>query len=250
MEQYNQLPKHIAIVMDGNGRWAKRRLMQRIAGHRVGAKAVRSAIAYCVEHQIEVLTLFALSVENFLNRPQAEVRFLLSLFSDLLVTEINQLHEKNISLRVIGDLQVFHEDLQKQIADAEKLTAANTGLKLVIAANYSGRWDLFQAAQAMAQEAISKGIDPNTLTESDFSKHLCLSDLPEPDLFIRTSGEHRLSNFLLWQLAYTELYFIDEYWPDFDEQVFTRAIHSFQHRERRFGCTGDQLALRISHAEN
>lgn len=250
MEQHNNLPKHVVIVMDGNGRWANRRLMQRIAGHRVGAKAVRSAVHYCVDQQIQVLTLFALSVENFLNRPSSEVQFLLSLFSDFLVKEVNQLHESNVCLRIIGDLSVFHPKLREQIAAAEKLTAENTGLKLVIAANYSGRWDLFQAAKAMTRHAISQGIDPDSLREADFTRHLCLSDLPEPDLFIRTSGEQRISNFLLWQLAYTELYFIDELWPDFDEHVFMRAIRSFQHRERRFGCTGDQVAMRELHAEN
>lgn len=250
MEQHSNLPKHIAIIMDGNGRWAKRRLMPRIAGHRVGAKAVRKAIHYCAKQKIPVLSLFALSVENFASRPSAEVHFLLSLFLDLLDKEINALHRENICVKVIGDRAVFNKTLCDQIAYAENLTKNNTGLTLVIAANYSGRWDILQAAKKMANAAIKQGISPDDLTEDDFAKYTCIADLPPPDLFIRTSGEQRISNFFLWQLAYTELCFLNEFWPDFNEDIFTKAIDAYRQRERRFGCTGEQVALRENHVEN
>lgn len=247
MEHQPPLPKHVAIVMDGNGRWAKKRFMPRIAGHRIGAKAVRRAVRYCVDHEIEVLSLFALSVENFLTRPPKEIQFLLSLFSDLLHKEITSLHESNIRVRVIGNHSVFSEGLQEKIRRAEVLTEKNTGLTLVVAANYSGRWDIFQAAQSFASEVMRKNENPVSLLEADYAKYLCLADLPEPDLLIRTSGEQRISNFMLWQLAYTELCFIDDFWPDFDESVFVKAIEMYQKRERRFGYTGEQIAKNITH---
>ena len=241
MDQQKALPKHVAIVMAGNGRWAKRQFMRRVAGHKVGVDAVRLAVKFCIKNKIEILTLFALSVENFLHRPKTEVRFILSLFSDFLIKETKVLHEKNVRLRVIGDLSVFSKTLQDLITNAEQLTAENTGLQLVVAANYSGRWDLFQAAKAMAKDMVNQSLDVDTLTEADLQQHICLSDLPEPDLLIRTSGEKRISNFLLWQLAYTELCFIDELWPDFNEDAFQRAIDAYQHRQRRFGFTGEQI---------
>src|SRR3990167_8388034 len=229
------MPRHVAIVMDGNGRWAKKRFMPRIAGHRVGVKSVRRAIQFCVRHKIDVLSLFALSVENFKSRSETEVKFLVALLSDLLVKNLVEMHDNHIRIRLIGDLSVFEPSVQAQIEHAQTLTKNNTGLTLVIAVNYSGRWDIFQATQKFSQYVIDHNIDPSTLSEKDYVPFLCLHDLPEPDLLIRTSGEQRLSNFMLWQFAYTELCFIDAFWPDFDDQVFEGALQTFQKRERRFG---------------
>ena len=246
MDNQTNMPKHVAIVMDGNGRWAKRRFMPRIAGHRAGVKAVRKAISFCIKHDIKVLSLFALSIENYLCRPKAEVRFLISLFSDALVRNVNELHQQNICVRVMGDLSILEETLRAQIERSQTLTKNNTGLTLVIAINYSGRWDIMQAAKKMVQQEN----DLEALIEADFSKHLCLYDLPEPDLLIRTSGEQRISNYMLWQFAYTELCFIPEYWPDFDADTFAKAIAVYQKRERRFGLTGEQATLKEVYAEN
>ena len=230
-----KMPQHVAIIMDGNGRWAKQRLMPRMIGHRAGVKSVRRAIQYCIKNNIAVLSLFAMSVENFLCRPESEVQFLISLLSDSLKRNLEELHQQNIRIRVAGNLSVFGAALQEKIHEAETLTQHNTRLTLVIALHYSGRWDILQAAQKLAQHAIDNNLNPCTLTEKDFSHYLCLHDLPEPDLMVRTSGEQRISNFMLWQFAYTELYFTDTLWPDFDEAVFTDAIATFQKRERRFG---------------
>lgn len=229
------LPRHIAIIMDGNGRWAKKRFMPRIAGHRVGVKSVRRAIQFCVRHKIDALSLFALSVENFKSRSEIEVKFLVALLSDLLVKNLSEMHDNHIRIRLIGDLSVFESSVQAQIEHAQTVTKNNTGLTLVIAVNYSGRWDIFQAAQKFSQYVIDHNVDPLTLSEKDYAPFLCLHDLPEPDLLIRTSGEQRLSNFMLWQFAYTEFCFIDAFWPDFDDQTFESAIENFQKRERRFG---------------
>lgn len=242
MLEKTHMPRHIAIVMDGNGRWAKKRLMPRILGHRAGVKAVRKSIDYCIDNRIGVLTLFALSVENFLSRPMSEVQFLISLLSDMLTKNIIELHEKNVRIRIIGDHSVFNATILQQIHHAEALTKNNTGLILVIALHYSGRWDILNAAKKFAAHAIENKIDLQAVTENDLAPFFCLHDLPEPDLFIRTSGEQRISNFLLWQLAYTELCFVDAFWPDFDENTFSNAIASFQKRERRFGLTGEQIA--------
>ncbi len=233
--QHPNLPQHVAIVMDGNGRWATKRLLPRIMGHRAGAKAVRRAIDFCVRHRINTLSLFALSVENFLSRPQKEIEFLLELFAHSLEKNILEMHRNQIRIRFIGDLSVFGASLQNQLQEAVLLTQHNTGLNLVLAVNYSGRWDVFQAAQKFSQHVLDHHLDPKQLTENDFSQFLCLKDLPEPDLLIRTSGEKRISNFMLWQLAYTELCFVEECWPDFDEQIFLRVMDDFQKRERRFG---------------
>ena len=229
------LPRHVAIIMDGNGRWAKKRFMPRIAGHRVGVKSVQRAIDFCVHHKIDVLSLFALSVENFQSRPESEVNFLISLFSDLLIKNLAEMHSNHIRIRVIGDLSVFEPNVQARIAHAQTVTENNNGLMLVLAVNYSGRWDIFQATQKFSQYVIDHGIDPSTLSEKEYAQFLCLHDLPEPDLLIRTSGEQRISNFMLWQFAYTELCFVDAFWPDFDDQVFEGALQTFQKRERRFG---------------
>lgn len=244
------MPKHVAIVMDGNGRWAKERFMPRIAGHRVGAKAVRKAIQFCVRHQIDVLSLFALSVENFLSRPESEIHFLLSLFSDALLKDIVELHEHNIRIRIIGDHSAFDQKLKTQIDTAQTMTKDNTGLTLIIAVNYSGRWDMLQAAKKLAKHVLINGVDPEAMTEADYAKYICLHDLPEPDLLIRTGGDQRISNFMLWQFAYTELYFSDVYWPDFDEELFAKAVASYQKRERRFGLTGEQIAVKESHVDH
>lgn len=235
------MPRHVAVVMDGNGRWAKQRLMPRFMGHRAGAKVVRKVIDFCVSRQIEVLSLFALSVENFQSRPESEVHFLVSLLSDMLVKNIDEMHENKIRVRLVGDISVFNAGVQAQIQHAETMTQHNTGLTLAIAVNYGGRWDIFQAAQRFAQYAIDQKKIPAELAEKDFSSFLCFSDLPEPDLLIRTSGEKRISNFMLWQFAYTEMFFADAFWPDFDEALFEEAIASFQKRERRFGLTGEQI---------
>lgn len=234
-KEHPNFPQHVAIVMDGNGRWATKRMLPRIMGHRSGAKAVRRAIDFCIRHRINTLSLFALSVENFLTRPQKEVDFLLELFKYSLEKNIAEMHQNQIRIRFIGDLSVFGASLQKQLQEAVVLTQYNTGLNLVLAVNYSGRWDVFQAAQKFSQHILDHHLDPKQLTENDFSQFLCLRDLPEPDLMIRTSGEKRISNFMLWQLAYTELCFVEEYWPDFGDHIFSRVIEDFQKRERRFG---------------
>ncbi|OGT34093.1 MAG: di-trans,poly-cis-decaprenylcistransferase [Gammaproteobacteria bacterium RIFCSPHIGHO2_02_FULL_39_13] len=235
------LPRHVAIVMDGNGRWAQQRFMPRIVGHRAGVKSVQKAIDFCVKNHIQVLSLFALSVENFQSRPESEVQFLISLLSEMLLKNLNEMHQNNIRIQIMGDVSVFQSNVRAHIEAAQSQTKNNTGLTLVIAVNYSGRWDIFQAAQKLSKHVIDHQLDPLALTEKDFEPFLCLYDLPEPDLLIRTSGEQRISNFMLWQFAYTELCFVDVFWPDFNETIFSTAIASFQKRERRFGKTGEQL---------
>jgi len=232
------VPRHIAIIMDGNGRWAKKRFMPRVAGHKRGVETVRAAIKACVERGVEYLTLFAFSSENW-RRPPEEVSFLMQLFMGALEQEIDKLHENGIRLKVIGDTSKFDPKIIALVGRGETLTAANTKLTLTIAANYGGRWDILQAMQKMlaAHPDALQGI-----TEEALAEHLSMSYAPEPDLFIRTGGEQRVSNFLLWQLAYTELYFTDTLWPDFDEQALDLAIASYQQRERRFGRTSEQLA--------
>ena len=211
----DQLPRHVAIVMDGNGRWAQQRSLPRTMGHREGAKAVRRIVQACSERGIAVLTLFAFSSENW-RRPQWEIEVLMKLFLATLRNEIRRLDAANVRLRFIGDRSAFSEILQDYIAKAERRTAANTGLILVIAANYGGRWDIAQAGQQLAEEVAAGRLQPGDVTADRFHHYTCLSDLPEPDLLIRTGGEQRISNFLLWQMAYTELYFTDRLWPDYD----------------------------------
>lgn len=233
----SHVPRHVAIIMDGNGRWARQRMLPRVAGHRKGVETVREIIRACIERGVQYLTLFAFSSENW-RRPPEEVSLLMQLFVVALEQEVTRLHENDIRFRLIGDVSRFDERLRKLIADAEALTANNTRLTLTIAANYGGRWDILQAANRMLAEhpELVHGFD-----EEDLAPYLCLADAPEPDLFIRTGGEQRISNFLLWQLAYTELYFTDTLWPDFDAEAFDAAIASFQRRERRFGRTSEQL---------
>jgi undecaprenyl diphosphate synthase len=232
------IPRHIAVIMDGNGRWAKKRLLPRVAGHKVGVETVRGMIRHCVDIGVEYLTLFAFSSENW-RRPPEEVSFLMSLFMDALKKEVVKLHKSNVRFIMIGDRTRFSETLSLEILAAEQLTVNNSGLILTIAANYGGRWDVLQAVNAM-QKA-----NPNmagSYTEDHLTPFLSMYYAPEPDLFIRTGGEKRISNFILWQLAYSELYFTDTLWPDFDDDAFKLAIQSYQQRERRFGRTSEQLA--------
>lgn len=231
------IPRHVAIIMDGNGRWARQRRLPRVAGHRRGVETVREVIRACIERGVEYLTLFAFSSENW-RRPPEEVSLLMQLFVVALEQEVTKLHENDIRFRLIGDRSRFDERLQRLIHDAERLTAGNTRLNLTIAANYGGRWDILQAANRMLAEhpELVHGFG-----EEDLAPYLSLHDAPEPDLFIRTGGEQRISNFLLWQLAYTELYFTETLWPDFDSEAFDAAIRWFQARERRFGRTSEQL---------
>ena len=230
------VPRHIAIIMDGNGRWAKRRLMPRVAGHRKGVEALRGVIRACAERGVSHLTVFAFSSENW-RRPQEEVTLLMELFMRALENEVARLHENDIRFRVIGDLSGFSERIQTLIRDAETLTLNNTRLTFTVAANYGGRWDIVQAVKRL----MELGVAPDAVNEALLAQQLSVADVPEPDLFIRTGGEQRISNFLLWQLAYTELYFTDALWPDFDAKALDAAITSYRARERRFGRTSDQV---------
>ena len=234
-------PRHVAIIMDGNGRWAARRRLPRFAGHRAGVETVKGVVRACGEKGIEVLTLFAFSSENW-RRPREEVGMLMGLFMTALEQQVKKLHDNNIRLRIIGDRGALSTSLQDRIEEAEALTGRNAGLTLVIAANYGGRWDLSHAARALARAVARGELSPDEITDESLQAHLSLSDLAEPDLFIRTGGEKRVSNFLLWQLAYTELYFTDTLWPDFDRSAFDGALASYATRQRRFGRTGEQIA--------
>jgi len=239
-ESAGAMPRHVAIIMDGNGRWAKKRFMPRIVGHKAGVETVRTMVRHCAEKKIEVLTLFAFSSENW-RRPEKEVRLLLELFVSALKREVKRLNDNNVVLKIVGDRSAFPEALQQEIARAEATTCANTGLKLVVAANYGGRWDIVQATRALASEVAAGTIDPSQIDEAALDRHLSLYGMPEPDLFIRTGGEERVSNFLLWQLAYCEMHFTETLWPDFDGDAFDVALNSFSRRQRRFGRTGEQV---------
>ncbi len=230
------MPRHIAIIMDGNGRWAKRRLMPRVAGHRKGVEALRGVIRACAERGVSHLTVFAFSSENW-RRPQEEVTLLMELFMRALENEVAKLHENGIRFRVIGDLSGFSGRIQALIRDAEALTRNNTRLTFTVAANYGGRWDVVQAVKKL----MLSGVPAGAVNETTLAEQLSMADAPEPDLFIRTGGEQRISNFLMWQLAYTELYFTDALWPDFDAAALDAAIASYRTRERRFGRTSEQL---------
>ncbi len=234
------MPQHVAVIMDGNGRWARRRGLPRIAGHRQGVERVRDLAKACGDHGIRQLTLFAFSSENW-RRPEQEVRLLMDLFLTALDREIQKLHENHVRFRVIGDLGRFGPKIGARIRQAQQLTENNTALTLTVAANYGGRWDIAQAAAELARRALAGEIQPEDITPERFEPFLSLHDCPEPDLFIRTGGEQRISNFLLWQLAYTELYFTPVLWPDFDHAQFELALRSFAGRERRFGMIGEQI---------
>jgi undecaprenyl diphosphate synthase len=239
------VPRHVAVIMDGNGRWAKKRFLPRVAGHKRGVEAVREMVKSCASLGVEFLTLFAFSSENW-RRPQEEVSFLMGLFMEALSKEVHKLHQNDIRMVVIGDRSQFDATLCAHIEAAETLTRDNKGLTLTIAANYGGRWDLMQALNKLAVRSAEKS---GSYTEDDLTPYLSMHFAPEPDLFIRTGGEKRISNFLLWQLAYTELYFTDTLWPDFDQAAFNLAIQSFQARERRFGRTSEQLTQAAPNSE-
>jgi undecaprenyl diphosphate synthase len=230
-----EMPRHVAIIMDGNGRWAKKRFLPRVAGHRKGVEAVREIVKACIERDIGYLTLFAFSSENW-RRPPEEVSFLMQLFLRSLEQEVEKLHNNDIRFKVVGDLSAFDPRIVEHVRRGEELTKDNKRLTLTIAANYGGRWDILQAANRCKEE---DAVAP--VTEDRLSRFLSMSYAPEPDLFIRTGGEQRVSNFLLWQLAYSELYFTDALWPDFGVESLDAAIGSYRRRERRFGRTSEQL---------
>jgi undecaprenyl diphosphate synthase len=238
LPEHGAVPRHVAVIMDGNGRWAKRRHLPRIAGHKRGVEAVRGTVQACAERGVQYLTLFAFSSENW-RRPADEVALLMQLFHVALTSEVAKLHRNGIRLRVVGDLSPFDARLRELIARGERVTEANTRLTLTVAANYGGRWDILQALGRLMREqpqTLQGGVD-----EARLAPYLAMSYAPEPDLFIRTGGEQRVSNFLLWQLAYTELYFTDTLWPDFDAAALDAAIAWYGARERRFGRTSEQV---------
>jgi undecaprenyl diphosphate synthase len=241
---FTSVPRHVAIVMDGNGRWAKNRFMPRVAGHKRGVEAVRETVKTCGELGIEYLTLFAFSSENW-RRPAEEVSVLIQLFLVALDNEVAKLHANGIRFKVIGDLTRFDARLRDKIAASEALTESNTALTLTVAANYGGRWDILQAMNKAQQERVSANREVSEFSEDLLTPYLSMAYAPEPDLFIRTGGEQRLSNFLIWQLAYTEFYFTPELWPDFGRSSLIRAVDSYGKRERRFGRTSDQLAASL-----
>ena len=236
----DSLPRHMAIVMDGSGRWARRRRLPRFAGHRAGVDAARDVVRACGERGIEVLTLFAFSSENW-RRPRDEVEGLMGLFRSALEQEARRLHEHNVRLEVVGERGTLNDMLRKRIGQAEELTRTNTGLRLIIAMNYGGRWDVTQACRAIACQVRDESLDPDAITPELVDEHLSLSELPPPDLFIRTGGEMRVSNFLIWHLAYAELYFTETLWPDFDPRALDAALGAYAGRQRRFGRTSEQV---------
>jgi len=234
------LPKHIAIIMDGNGRWAQAQGKPRVFGHKKGVDAVRNAVQFCQKLEIKSLTLFAFSSENW-QRPEQEVSTLMELFMFVLTKEVKKLHKNNVKLRIVGELSRFSDKLQKRVVEAEKLTKDNTGLCLNIAANYGGRWDITQATQKVATLVSEGKIKSEDINEDLISQHIMMAEQPDLDLLIRTGGDLRISNFLLWQAAYAELYFTDILWPDFNDEAFADSIACYVSRERRFGCTGEQI---------
>ena len=235
------LPRHVAVIMDGNGRWAQRRALPRHLGHRAGAKAVRATVEGCARRGIQALTIFAFSSENW-QRPQDEVTRLMELFVESIDREVDELHRNGIRVRFIGELTRLRPGLSAKIAAAEARTAANQRMTLFIAISYGGRWDIVEAARRLAQRAVAGEIRPEAIDEALFAEQLQLAGAPEPDLFIRTGGESRISNFLLWNLAYSELYFCDTLWPDFDDAALDAALRFYASRQRRFGLTDAQAA--------
>ncbi|HSW69616.1 MAG TPA: isoprenyl transferase [Gammaproteobacteria bacterium] len=234
------LPRHIAIIMDGNGRWAKQRMLPRAAGHKAGVDAVKQIVKACAEKKIEVLTLFAFSSENW-RRPEQEVNYLMDLFISALEREAKKLHEQNIKLYFIGDRTRFDKKLQQYMQEAEQLTVSNTGLTLVIAANYGGQWEITDAVRKLASDIEQGRLTSQQISSELIENKLATACLPLPDLLIRTGGEQRISNFLLWQLAYSELYFTNVYWPDFNVEELEKALTFYVNRERRFGYISEQL---------
>lgn len=236
----DKLPQHVAVIMDGNGRWAKRRFLPRPAGHKAGIKTARAIIETAATLGIKVLTLFVFSSENW-RRPKLEIDTILQLFLNALTDDIKRLHENNIRLKIIGDITKFPTKIQQAIADAQSLTQNNQGMTLVLAANYGGIWDLTQAMQTLAQKIQQGELTAEAVTSSSIANHLTTAGLPDPDLFIRTSGEQRLSNFYLWQLSYAELYFTEVPWPEFTAEEFQKALTYYKERERRYGYTSEQI---------
>ncbi len=234
------IPRHIAIIMDGNGRWAESRGLPRHAGHKEGVRPVRLCIEECARRGVEALTLFAFSSENW-QRPGIEVASLMQLFLEAIDREVADLHKNKVRLRFIGDRHALSVKLQARMAASEELTAANPGLRLQVAVSYGGRWDIVNAARRLAAAVASGALSQDQVTEDRFAQELMLAGVPDPDLFIRTGGDHRISNFLLWNLAYTELHFCETLWPDFDKPHLENALRAFASRERRFGLTPDQL---------
>jgi undecaprenyl diphosphate synthase len=237
----NIVPGHIAVIMDGNGRWARQRGLPRVAGHRKGVDAVRDLVRQCLRVGVGSLTLFAFSSENW-NRPKTEVSRLVELLISTLESEVRRIHENGMRLRVIGDVDRFGPRVRKLVSEAEALTAANQALNLTVAVNYGGRWDIIEACRGLCEDVRAGNITPDDIDEAALGGRMSTASLPEPDLFIRTGGEQRISNFLLWQLAYTELYFTNVLWPDFDAEAFREALQWYASRERRFGRTGEQIA--------
>ncbi len=240
MDAEINIPRHIAIVMDGNGRWAKARKRPRFMGHKKGVEIVREMVKTCSSLKVDYLSLFAFSSENW-QRPEEEVKNIMGLFMMALDREAKALAKNNVRLQIIGDLTQFSAKLQEKIKKVEALTAKSTGLRLIIAANYGGRWDVVEAARQLAIEVKTGTIDAESISEETLTNNLATQDFPDPDLFIRTGGEKRISNFLIWQMAYTELYFTDVLWPDFDADELKKAIKDFSSRQRRFGKTGEQV---------
>jgi undecaprenyl diphosphate synthase len=236
----DNVPLHVAVIMDGNGRWAKQRGKPRHAGHRAGVRAVRETVEAAAERGVRYLTLFAFSSENW-RRPADEVGSLMTLFLESLRREVDELHSNNVKLRFIGAIDQLNEGLQRKMAAGEAKTSGNTGLRLQVAVAYGGRWDITQAAKALAGRAAAGELDPAEVSEEALAGALQLAGAPDPDLMIRTGGEQRVSNFLLWNLAYSELWFTDVLWPDFDKAEFDRALHTFARKQRRYGFTGDQV---------
>ena len=235
------VPRHVAIIMDGNNRWARKRLMPGVAGHKAGVDAVRAVIEVCATEGVEVLTLFAFSSENWA-RPVEEVGALMELFLFALRREVRKLRDNDIRLQIIGERSRFAPELRTAMAEAEAMTAACGGMRLLVAANYGGQWDILQAARVLAEQAAAGELDPRSIDAQTLEGQLCTAGLPLPDLCIRTGGERRISNFLLWQLAYSELYFSDLFWPDFKHDAMREALADFARRQRRFGKTSEQVA--------
>lgn len=238
-------PRHVAIIMDGNNRWAKAHRLKGVAGHKAGVDAVKAVVETCAKEGVEVLTLFAFSSENW-RRPKDEVSALMRLFLIALEREVRKLHRNNIRLRIIGDRSAFNPALQEHMEKAEALTRDNTRMTVVIAANYGGHWDITQATRKVAEQVRMGQLEPSDITDDLIQEHLSIGDLPMPDLLIRTAGEQRISNFLLWHLAYTEFYFSEVFWPDFKREQMLRALDAYAHRQRRFGQTDDQIAARAA----
>ncbi len=235
------MPQHVAIIMDGNGRWAKKKGKIRTVGHKAGVKAVRAAVSYALKNGVKVLTLFAFSSENW-NRPSEEISVLMELFKMVLGSEVKKLHKNNVRLNIIGDTSRFDSKLVSRISEAQTLTEKNDSLVLNIAANYGGRWDIVNAAKELIKQVQVGQINVADIDEDTFTRYTCTANLPSVDLLIRTGGEQRVSNFLLWQIAYAELYFSEDFWPDFNEAVFQAAVDAFNERNRRFGKTSEQVS--------